>query len=179
MQAIVDAINSGKLQARIAVVFSDVAGAFILERARRMGIRAEVIDCGDFRNKFPEERQKEVAEKLREAGVNLVCLAGFMRMVKQPFLEVFPAAILNVHPSLLPDFPGTRAWQQALDAGAPETGVTVHVVDAGMDTGPILRQEVVPIYPYDSAETLHTRLQVVEHQLYPEAIREYAGVLDL
>lgn len=179
MQAIVDAVGAGKLDARIAVVLSDQADARILDRARGMGIAAGVIDCEGYQSRFPEERQKEVAERLREAGVDLVCLAGFMRMVKEPLLEAFPGLILNIHPSLLPAFPGMRAWEQALAAGVAETGVTVHVVDAGMDTGPILKQEVVPVYGDDTADTLHARLQVVEHELYPEAIREYAAVLDL
>ncbi len=179
MQAILDAIALEKLRARIGLVLSDNPDAFILRRAESQGIATGVIDCGKYRNKFPEEAQKETARRLKNAGVDLVCLAGFMRLVKQPLLEEFPALILNIHPSLLPSFPGVEAWKQALHARVPETGVTVHVVDSGMDTGPILKQEVVPIVAYDTPETLHSRIQVVEHQLYPEAIAEYAASLDL
>ena len=179
MQAILDAIALEKLRARVGLVLSDNPDAFILERAKSQGIATGVIDCGKYRNKFPEEAQQETARRLKRAGVDLVCLAGFMRLVKQPLLEEFPAAILNIHPSLLPSFPGMEAWTQALEASAPETGVTVHVVDSGMDTGPILKQEVVPIIAYDSPETLHARIQLVEHQLYPEAIAEYASSLGL
>ncbi|MFD2255232.1 phosphoribosylglycinamide formyltransferase [Luteolibacter algae] len=175
MQAIFDAIQKGKLRARIAIVLSDNPDAFILERARSQGIHTEVIDCSPHRTRFPEEAQEETAAKLKRAGVDLVCLAGFMRLVKKPLLDAYHQRILNIHPSLLPAFPGMEAWKQAIDAAAPETGVTVHLVDAGMDTGPILEQEVVPILPYDTAETLHARIQIVEHQLYPEAISKFAS----
>jgi phosphoribosylglycinamide formyltransferase-1 len=102
-----------------------------------------------------------------------------MRLVKAPLLEEFPARILNIHPSLLPEFPGLNAWEQALDAGASEAGVTIHIVDSGMDTGPILAQKAVPILPGDSSESLHARIQVIEHELYPEAIQTYATSLKL
>ncbi|MFM2199867.1 MAG: hypothetical protein RLZZ505_3299 [Verrucomicrobiota bacterium] len=177
MQAILDAIAAGRLAARIGIVLSDNPDAFILERARRHGIRAEVMDCGGHRMKFPEEAQEETARKLAEAGVDLVCLAGFMRLVKRPLLDAFPARILNIHPSLLPAFPGLEAWRQAVDAGVSESGVTVHLVDAGMDTGPILGQERVAVLPTDTPETLHARLQVAEHRLYPEMITRYAAIL--
>ncbi len=177
MQAIADAILSGRLHARIGVVLSDDPGALILERARRLDIETEVIDCRGMKTKFAEEAQLETVGVLKKAGVDLVCLAGFLRLVKQPLLAAYPERILNIHPSLLPDFPGLDAWRQALEAGAQETGVTVHVVDAGMDTGPVVRQEVVEIHPYDDAQTLHSRIQAVEHQLYPEAISAYAAKL--
>lgn len=175
MQAILDAIDAGTLDARIGIVLSDNPDAFILERARNRGIETGVIDCRGFKTKFPEESQMETAERLRSAGVDLVCLAGFLRLVKRPLLDVFPHKILNIHPSLLPAFPGLESWKQALDAGAAEAGCTVHVVDEGMDTGPIILQESVPILPDDTAETLHARIQVVEHRLYPAAIRIAVG----
>ena len=171
MQAILDAIDAGTLDARISIVLSDKPGAYILERARKRGIEIGVIDCRGFKTKFPEESQIETAEKLRAAGVEIVCLAGFLRLVKRPLLEVFPNKILNIHPSLLPAFPGLESWKQALDAGASEAGCTVHFVDEGMDTGPIILQEAVPILAGDTPESLHTRIQVLEHRLYPEAIR--------
>lgn len=175
MQAILDAIASGSLDARIALVLSDHQDAFILERARRHGIEAGWIDCGGFRTKFPEEAQQHTAQRLLAAGVECVCLAGFMRLVKRPLLDAFPSRIVNIHPSLLPAFPGVEAWRQALLAGVPETGCTVHLVDEGMDTGPVLLQERVPVLPGDTAESLHARIQEVEHRLYPAAIRRMAS----
>jgi len=179
MQAILDAIASGNLDARIGIVLSDNPGAYILERARQNRIRAEVIDCSGQRTRFPDEAQEETARKLREAGVDLVCLAGFMRLVKRPLLDAFPARILNIHPSLLPAFPGLEAWRQAVEAGVSESGVTVHLVDAGMDTGPILGQESVAVFPDDTPETLHARIRIAEHRLYPETVRQYAAHLKL
>lgn len=175
MQAILDAIESGQLLARIAIVLSDNPDAYILERAKLHGIPAEIIDCAPHLNRFPEKTQGETARKLKQAGVDLVCLAGFLRLVKKPLLDQFPGRILNIHPSLLPAFPGLEAWKQALAAGASEAGVTVHVVDSGMDTGPIVSQESVAIAPGDTADTLHARIQVVEHRLYPAAIAQFAS----
>jgi phosphoribosylglycinamide formyltransferase-1 len=177
MQAILDAIADGALHARIGLVLSDNPDAFILERARKNDIPTGMIDCGGHRMKFPEQAQLETAQKLREAGVDLVCLAGFMRLVKRPLLDAFPRRILNIHPSLLPAFPGLEAWRQAVEEGVSESGVTVHLVDAGMDTGPILGQERVPVHPDDTPESLHARLQAAEHRLYPKMIREYAATL--
>ena len=174
MQAILDAIDAGTLDAQIVLVLSDRPDALILERARRRGIPAGVMDCRGYRTRFPEEAQQETAGRLRQAGVELVCLAGFMRLVKRPLLEAFPGRILNIHPSLLPAFPGVEAWRQALQAGVRESGCTVHLVDEGMDTGPVLLQEAVPVLPDDTAETLHARIQEVEHRLYPEAIRRFS-----
>ncbi len=172
MQAILDAIDGGTLDARIALVFSDNPDAFILERARARGIATGLIDCRGFRSKFPDEAQRETAAALKEAGVELVCLAGFMRIVRQPLLAAFPNRILNIHPSLLPDFPGLEAWTQAIEAGVSETGCTVHFVDAGMDTGPAILQARVPVEPGDTPESLHARIQQEEHRIYPEAIRK-------
>lgn len=171
MQAILDAISSGTLDARIALVLSDNPGAYILERAEKHGIPTGVIDCRGFKTKFPDEAQAETAARLKDAGVDLICLAGFMRLVKRPLLDAFLERILNIHPSLLPAFPGIEAWKQAVDAGVSETGCTVHYVDDGMDTGPVILQEKIPVLPGDTDKTLHARIQVVEHRLYPEAIR--------
>jgi phosphoribosylglycinamide formyltransferase-1 len=179
MQAILDAIDDGSLDAEIVLVLSDNPDAFILERARRRGIATAAIDCRGFRTKFPEEEQELVARRLLDAGAELVCLAGFMRIVKAPLLEAFPGRILNIHPALLPAFPGLEAWKQALDAGATESGCTVHYVDAGMDTGPPIIRARVPVMPDDTPESLHARIQVEEHRVYPEAIRIVAGRLGL
>lgn len=175
MQAILDAIANGTLDARIALVLSDNPGAYILERARAHGIPSGVIDCRGYRTRFPDDAQRETADRLKAAGVELVCLAGFMRMVKRPLLEAFPERIINIHPALLPAFPGLEAWKQALDAGVAETGATVHCVDEGMDTGPVILKEQVPVLPGDTAELLHARIQQAEHRIYPEAIRQLAA----
>lgn len=171
-QSILDAIDDGRLKAEVVIVLSDNPDAYILERARRRGIRADVIDCRGFRTKFPDESQLETAAQLRECGVDLVCLAGFMRLVKAPLLDAFPGRILNIHPSLLPAFPGLEAWTQAVEAGVAESGVTVHYVDAGMDTGAMIEQVRVPVLPDDTPETLHARIQVQEHLLYPRVIAD-------
>lgn len=176
MQAILDAIDAGTLDAEIALVLSDNPDAFILDRARQHGIPTRLIDCRGFASKFPDQAQHETAALLLAAEVDLVCLAGFMRLVRQPLLDAFPGRILNIHPSLLPAFPGLDAWKQALDAGVSETGCTVHLVDAGMDTGPIIAQAKVPVLEDDTPETLHARIQQQEHRLYPEAIGQaFAG----
>lgn len=172
MQAILDAIAAGTLDATIALVLSDNPDAFILERARKHGIATGVIDCQGFKTKFPDEIQAETALRLKEAGVEIVCLAGFLRLVKRPLLDAFPQRILNIHPSLLPAYPGLESWKQALEAGERDAGCTVHFVDEGMDTGPIILQQSVPILSDDTAEELHARIQRIEHELYPAAIRK-------
>ncbi|MCQ2371139.1 MAG: phosphoribosylglycinamide formyltransferase [Akkermansia sp.] len=169
-QSIFNAIDDGRLDAEVVLVLSDHAEARILERARQRGVPAEVMDCAGYKNKFPLEEQERVARRLTELKVDLVCLAGFMRLVKEPLLRAFPNRILNIHPALLPNFPGVEAWTQALQAGAKQTGCTVHYVDAGMDSGEIIMQAFVPVLPGDTPETLHARIQVQEHILYPAAI---------
>lgn len=173
LQAILDAIDAGELDAQVNLVLSDNPSGYILERAKARGIPTATIDCAGFRNKFPLESQQETAARLQAAKVDLVCLAGFMRLVKGPLLAAFPSRILNIHPSLLPAFPGMEAWAQAVTAGATESGCTVHLVDSGMDTGPILAQARVPLLPGDTAADLHQRIQVEEHKLYPAAIAQY------
>lgn len=169
-QSIFNAIDDGRLDAEVVLVLSDHADARILERARQRGVPAEVMDCAGYKNKFPLEEQERVAQRLTGLGVDMVCLAGFMRLVKEPLLRAFPNRILNIHPALLPNFPGVEAWTQALQAGAKQTGCTVHYVDAGMDSGEIIMQAFVPVLPGDTPETLHARIQVQEHILYPAAI---------
>jgi len=179
LQAIIDAIGEGRLNARIAMVLSDNPGAFILERAAIAGIPHGIIDCASHPSKFPESVQMETATSLREAGVDLVCLAGFMRLLKKPLLDAFPSKIINIHPSLLPAYPGVAAWEQAILAGAEETGVTVHVVDAGMDTGSVILQESLQVLPGETPAALHERLQKIEHRIYPVAIAQYTPTLQL
>ena len=169
-QSIFNAIDDGRLDAEVVLVLSDHADARILERARQRGVPAEVMDCAGYKNKFPLEEQERVARRLTELKVDMVCLAGFMRLVKEPLLRAFPNRILNIHPALLPRFPGVEAWTQALQAGTKQTGCTVHYVDAGMDSGEIIMQAFVPVLPGDTPETLHARIQVQEHILYPAAI---------
>lgn len=177
MQAILDAISSGKLNARIALVLSDQPEAFILERAKDAQIKTAIISCEGLKNRFPETSQRETARLLLAARVDLVCLAGFMRLLKAPLIEAFPNRILNIHPSLLPAYPGMAAWEQAIVAKAKESGCTVHLVDQGMDTGPILGQARVPVLPDDSPNSLHQRIQKEEHRLYPEIIASYGQSL--
>lgn len=169
-QSIFNAIDDGRLDAEVVIVLSDNPDAYILERARLRGVPTDVLDCGGYKNKFPLEVQATLAERLKELQVDLVCLAGFMRLVKEPLLAAFPRRILNIHPALLPAFPGVEAWKQALEAGATQAGCTVHYVDAGMDTGEILMQAYVPVLPGDTPQSLHARIQVQEHILYPAAI---------
>jgi phosphoribosylglycinamide formyltransferase-1 len=159
------------LKAEIVVVMSDVADAKILEHARNAGIAAEWIDCHGYANRFPEEAQRQTALRLLDAGVDLVCLAGFMRLIKPVFLSMFADRVLNIHPSLLPKFPGMKAWKQALEAGETEAGCTVHFVDTGMDTGPIILQAKVPVHADDDEHSLHQRIQQQEHLIYPQAVR--------
>jgi phosphoribosylglycinamide formyltransferase-1 len=166
-----DACARGVTSAQVVVVLSDIADAFILERARRRGIPAGFIGQSKFKTKLEPELEQHLVALLREARVELVALAGYMRVVKQPLLEAFPGRIVNIHPSLLPAFPGLKSWEQALDYGAKVAGVTVHFVNEGVDTGPIILQEAVPILPGDTAESLHQRIHAVEHRLYPEALR--------
>lgn len=170
-QSIMDAINAGTLNARVVCIISDVANAYILERARRHNVPAYEVDCSPFKTKLDGEGERRVISLLRYHNADLVALAGFMRIVKRGLLEAFPNRIVNIHPSLLPSFPGLQAWKQALDYGVKITGCTVHFVDEGTDTGPIIVQRSVPVLPTDTPETLHARIQEQEHIAYPEALR--------
>ena len=174
-RAITDAIGVGALDAEVRVVISDVEDAGILALARERRLRAEYVAPGKFKTKLAPEAEAQMVALLREAEVELVVLAGWMRMIKAPLLEAFPRKIINIHPSLLPAFPGLEAWKQALAAGAHETGCTVHYVDTGMDTGEVIAQNRVPIFPSDTPEELHARIQVAEHKLYPAVIGEFVN----
>jgi phosphoribosylglycinamide formyltransferase-1 len=169
LQALIDAIAAGRLQARIAVVISNVPGAPGLERARAHGLTAVVVGHGEAPSR--EAYDARLVEVLRAHGVALVVLAGFMRLVSPVLLNAYPARILNIHPALLPAFPGLHAERQALEHGARLTGVTVHFVDEETDHGPILAQAAIPILADDSEATLHARIQDQEHRLYPFAIQ--------
>jgi phosphoribosylglycinamide formyltransferase-1 len=172
--AIADARAAGKIPAEIAVVLSDVADAGILTRARERNIPAQFIPPGKFRTKLEEEAEHAFVETLRAAKVDLIVLGGFMRVLKGEFLRAFEGRIVNVHPSLLPSFPGLEAWKQALDHGVKLTGCTVHFVDAGVDAGPIIGQQTVPVLDSDTAESLHQRIHAAEHELYPKCVAEIA-----
>lgn len=173
-RAIQDAIDRGELNAETRLVVSDVENAGILDLARERGVNALYFPPGTFRTKLEPEFEQRLADLLVGEGIELVVLAGFMRMVKAPLLEAFPRRIINIHPSLLPKFPGIAAWQRALSSGDTKTGCTVHYVDAGMDTGEIIAQGEVPIHPTDTADALHARIQTAEHTLYPEVIARLA-----
>jgi phosphoribosylglycinamide formyltransferase-1 len=173
-RAIEEAIRGGTLHAETMVVISDVESAGILDAARGYGVPAQYVAPGRFRTKMEPEAEERVAAILREAGCELIVLAGYMRLIKDPLLDAFPGQIINIHPSLLPAFPGLEAWKQALAAGVGETGCTVHWVDRGMDTGPIIAQRRVPVLEDDTPETLHARIQAAEHEVYPEVVRKIA-----
>ena len=168
--AITDACIAGVIPAEVAVVLSDLQGAPILERARERSLPARFIPPGNFRTKLDEEAERAFIAALVEANVDLVVLAGFMRVLKGEFLRAFEGRIVNIHPSLLPSCPGLEAWKQALEHGVKVTGCTVHFVDAGVDAGPIIAQKAVPVLDHDSPETLHQRIHAAEHDLYPECI---------
>lgn len=175
MQSIVDAIEAGTLDAEIVCVLTDVEDAYILERAKKHNLPGRYVSCAPFKTKLDGEAQDEYIRIMKEAGADTVVLAGFMRIVKPALLEAFPNRVLNIHPALLPAFPGLHSWKQALDYGCKVAGCTVHFVDAGTDSGPIIVQKCVPVEPGDTAETLHARIQVQEHIAYPEALRLLAA----
>ena len=174
-RAILSEIQAGRLDAEAVLVMSDVEGARILDLARGAGIPAQVIREPKFRTKLSPEVEADVAARLRDAGVGLVVLAGYMRMVKAPLLDAIPRRVINIHPSLLPAFPGLESWRQALEAGVGKTGCTVHFVDSGMDTGEIIAQAEVPVHPGDTAESLHARIQVEEHKIYPSVVARFVS----
>lgn len=172
--AIADACAAGKIPAEIALVLSDVESAGILTHAREHNLPAQFIAPGKFRTKLDEDAERAFVESLRAANVDLIALAGFMRVLKGDFLRAFEGRIVNIHPSLLPAFPGLEAWKQALDAGVKVTGCTVHFVDAGVDSGPIIGQQTVPVLDDDTPETLHQRIHAAEHELYPKCVAAIA-----
>ena len=170
MAAIAEACRAGTVPGEVAIVLSDAAGAGILTRATERGIRAEFIPPGKFRTKLDEEAEHAYIAALQQAQVDLIVLAGFMRILKGDFLRAFRERVVNIHPALLPSFPGLEAWKQALDYGVKVTGCTVHCVDQGIDTGPILAQQTVPVLDDDTPATLHERIQQAERVLYPTTI---------
>jgi phosphoribosylglycinamide formyltransferase-1 len=174
-RAILEQIRDGKLPADAALVVSDVFDAGILNIAREFRIPNVYLPPGKFRTRLEPNVEMELVRLLREAEVDLVVLAGFMRVLKEPMLTAYPRAIINIHPSLLPKFPGVEAWKQALGAGEKMTGCSVHYVDAGIDSGEIIAQRKVPVLPNDTPESLHERIQIAERALYPEVIAQFCA----
>jgi phosphoribosylglycinamide formyltransferase-1 len=172
--AIADAIAAGRIPAETGIVLSDVEGAGILEQARGRKLPAQFLPPGKFRTKLDEDAERNYVAALQAARVDLIVLAGFMRVLKGDFLRAFEGRIVNIHPSLLPSFPGLEAWKQALDHGVKATGCTVHFVDAGVDAGPIIGQQTVPVLDNDTAESLHARIHAAEHELYPKCVAAVA-----
>ncbi len=169
LQSIIDRCQDGRLDAEIALVLTNNPKAGALDRAARANLPTLCIDHRDFTQR--EDFDRAVVAALKQAGVELVVLAGFMRIITQAFLDAFPERIINIHPALLPAFPGLHVQQQAIDYGARFSGCTVHFVDGGVDTGPIIIQAVVPVLSDDTAETLAARILEQEHQIYPRAIQ--------
>jgi phosphoribosylglycinamide formyltransferase-1 len=172
--AIADAIAAGKIPATVAVVLSDVENAGILGHARERNLPAHYIAPGKFRTKLEEDAERAFVNQLQSANVDLVVLAGFMRVLKGDFLRAFEGRIVNIHPSLLPSFPGLEAWKQALDHGVKVAGCTVHFVDAGVDSGAIIGQQSVPVLDHDTASSLFQRIHTAEYELYPKCLAALA-----
>ena len=174
-RAILEQIRKKQLNAEARLIISDVFDAPILEIAHEFGIPNAYLPPGRFRTRLEPAVETELVRMLKSAGVELVVLAGFMRVLKEPMLNAFPDRIINIHPSLLPKFPGLEAWKQAIASGEKLTGCTVHYVDADIDGGKIIAQREVPIVPGDTPESLHARIQIAERELYPDVIRSFAA----
>ena len=174
-RAILERIRDGNLAAEGRLVVADAFDAGILDIAREFEVPNAYFPPGKFRTRFEPAVEIELVKMIEAAGVDLVVLAGFMRVLKEPMLNAFSRRIINIHPSLLPKFPGMEAWKQALDAGEKSTGCTVHYVDAGIDSGEIIAQRKVPVLPNDTPESLHARIQIAERELYPEVIGRFRG----
>ena len=174
LAAIADAISRGDIPAEITAVISDVQDAPFLQHAERLGIPSQFIDPGKYRTKLDDDAEQAYIAALQLARVDLVVLAGFMRILKGEFLRVFEGRVINIHPSLLPSFPGLEAWKQALDYGVKYTGATVHFVDQGIDSGAIIAQETLPVRDEDSPESLLERIHSAEHRILPGAIAAIA-----
>jgi len=172
LQAIIDAIGQGRLNAKVKVVLSDRDDAYALERARQHGIEGAFVDPAASGSR--EEYDRALLLRLRESDVELVVLAGFMRILGPLFIESYNNRVMNIHPALLPSFPGLHVQKKALDHGVKFSGCTVHFVDAGVDTGPIIIQAVVPVFDHDTEESLSERILKQEHRIYPRAIQLYS-----
>jgi len=171
-QAIIDEIEKGNLKASIELLITDNPSAFAIERAKKHNIKYLFINPKEFASK--DVFFSRIADELKARGVELVILAGFMRIVRKPLIDAFPCRIMNIHPALLPAFPGLHGQKQALDYGVKISGCTVHFVDEGMDTGPVIIQAAVPVLPDDTEDTLSGRILSFEHRIYPEAVRLFA-----
>jgi phosphoribosylglycinamide formyltransferase-1 len=171
-QAIIDAVESGCIDAGICVLITDNPGAFAIERARKHGIEVLVMKPGGYSSR--DSYFAAVSEELKKRGVGLVVLAGFMRIVGKPLVDAYPNAIMNIHPALLPSFPGLHGQRQANEYGVKISGCTVHFVDEGMDTGPIIIQAAVPVLDDDTEASLSERILQFEHKIFPEAVRLFA-----
>lgn len=174
-QSLIDAIQEGTLNATMVCILSDRENAPILERGKRHGIPSYFISAAPFKTKLEGQAEQAYLNVLQTHQAEVLVLAGFMRIVKAGILETYAGRIVNIHPSLLPAFPGIDAWKQALDYGTKLAGCTVHFVDAGTDTGPIIIQRAVPIFDDDTSKSLHVRIQEEEHEAYPAAIRLIAN----
>jgi phosphoribosylglycinamide formyltransferase-1 len=178
LQAIVDEIEVGRLNATIKILVVDNPDAYAIERAKKYGIEYLVMSPKEYSSK--DIYFVEIAEELKKRDVGLVILAGFMRIVRKPLIDTFPNRVMNIHPALLPSFPGLHGQRQALEYGVRISGCTVHFVDEGMDTGPIIIQAAVPISQDDTEETLSERILKLEHKIYPEAIRLFSeGMIEV
>ena len=171
-KAIMEQIIDGKLPAEVRLVISDVPDAGILSYARDFQVPALFVNPGKYRTRLETEVEQDIVRLLQEAGVELVVLAGFMRVLKEPLLRAFPRSIINIHPSLLPKYKGLEAWKQALEAGEKVAGCTVHYVEKELDAGHIVAQREVEIRTDDTPESLHARIQEAEHELLPEVVRQ-------
>ena len=173
--ALAKACDNGVLPAEITLVISDIEHAKILDQAKKFGIPNKFINPGKYRTKLDDEAETTYIKTLKDFGVQWVALAGFMRILKGDFLRAFEQKVINIHPSLLPAFPGLEAWSQAFNYGVKVTGCTVHLVDHGIDTGRILAQGVVPVLEDDTSTTLHQRIQKEEHRIYPRTLARLFG----
>ncbi len=171
-QSIIEGIESGFIKAKVAVLITDNPEAYAIERAKNHNIEALIIKPRDFPDK--NSYYSHIAEELKKRGVGLIILAGFMRVVGKPLIEEYPSRIMNIHPALLPSFPGLHGQEQAVDYGVKISGCTVHFVDEGVDTGPIIIQTAVPAYEDDTEDTLSERILKQEHKIFPLAIKLFA-----
>ena len=174
LRVIIESIKSGSLPVDIGIVLSDNPEAGALKIAKEKGVKALYVPPGRHKTFLEKEVEKKYVSALKEAKVELVCLSGFMRVIKEEFFSAFSGKILNIHPALLPAFPGLQAWKQAIEAGVKFSGCTVHFVERDVDAGPIIMQAVVPVEEDDTPETLHHRIQKKEHIIYPLSIKLFA-----